>query len=150
MSANPASFRLIDPHGDARARLLERARPQNYVTVPFPVSASDAAVSQGDWGTVFQNRADDLIITSRGEAVHRGPRGHSPAWRWANHAVSSDRIRIAVDKLLAAPEETPLSVGVQRSPSLGRRPGEHPTWGETEGTLTLRCELTAWRSPGPV
>jgi hypothetical protein len=40
---NPAAFRLIDLHGDVLARLVERARPQTYVTVPFPVGAYDAA-----------------------------------------------------------------------------------------------------------
>ena len=42
---NPAAFRLIDLHGEVLARLLERARPQSYVTVPFPVGAYDAAVA---------------------------------------------------------------------------------------------------------
>ena len=45
---NPAAFRLIDLHGDVLARLLERARPQSYATVPFPVGAYDAAVAQTD------------------------------------------------------------------------------------------------------
>ena len=40
---DPAGFRLIDLHGDVLARLLERAKPQNYVTVPFPVAVYDAA-----------------------------------------------------------------------------------------------------------
>jgi len=41
---NPAAFRLIDLHGDVLTRLLERARPQRYVTLPFPVGESGAAV----------------------------------------------------------------------------------------------------------
>jgi len=44
---NPAAFRLIDLHGDVLARLLERARPQTYMTVRFPVGAYDAAVAGG-------------------------------------------------------------------------------------------------------
>jgi len=42
---SPASSRLIDLHGDVLARLLERARPQNYVTLPFPVGVYDPAVA---------------------------------------------------------------------------------------------------------
>ena len=42
---NPAAFRLIDLHGDMLASLLERARPQSYVTVPFPVGVYDAVVA---------------------------------------------------------------------------------------------------------
>jgi len=45
---NPAAFRLIDLHGDVLARLLERARPQSYVTLPFPVGVYDAAVAKRD------------------------------------------------------------------------------------------------------
>ena len=44
---NPTAFRLIDLHGDVLARLLERARPQTYVTLPFPVGIYDAAVAAG-------------------------------------------------------------------------------------------------------
>jgi hypothetical protein len=40
---DPAGLRLIDLHGDVLARLLQRARPQSYVTVPFPVAVYDAA-----------------------------------------------------------------------------------------------------------
>jgi hypothetical protein len=40
---DPAGFRLIDLHGDVLARLLQRARPESYVTVPFPVAVYDAA-----------------------------------------------------------------------------------------------------------
>jgi len=39
---NPALFQLIDLHGDVLARLLQRAKPQSYVTVPFPVAVYDA------------------------------------------------------------------------------------------------------------
>lgn len=37
-----AAYRLIDLHGDDLARLLQRAKPQSYVTVPFPVAVYDA------------------------------------------------------------------------------------------------------------
>jgi hypothetical protein len=42
---NPTAFRLIDLHGDVLTRFLERARPQSYVTLPFPVGEYDAAVA---------------------------------------------------------------------------------------------------------
>ena len=39
---NPAQFHLIDLHGELLARLLQRARPESHVTVPFPVAVYDA------------------------------------------------------------------------------------------------------------
>ena len=42
---NTTGFRLIDLHGDVLTRLLERARPQRYVTLPFPVGECGAAVA---------------------------------------------------------------------------------------------------------
>ena len=37
------AYGLIDLHGEVLARLLERAKPQSYVIVPFPVAVYDAA-----------------------------------------------------------------------------------------------------------
>ena len=42
---DPVLFRLIDLHGDVLAGLLQRARPQTYVTVPFPVAVYDAVIA---------------------------------------------------------------------------------------------------------
>ena len=42
---NPNLFQLIDLHGDLLARLLQRAKPHAYVTVPFPVADYDAAIA---------------------------------------------------------------------------------------------------------
>jgi len=39
---DPALFQLIDLHGDGLAHLLQRAKAQSYVTVPFPVAVYDA------------------------------------------------------------------------------------------------------------
>ena len=41
---NPNLFGFIDLQGHVLARLLQRARPQTYVTVPFPVAVYDAAI----------------------------------------------------------------------------------------------------------
>jgi len=38
------AYGLIDLHGDVLARLLQRAKPQSYVTVPFPVAVYDATI----------------------------------------------------------------------------------------------------------
>jgi len=45
---NPAQFHLIDLHGELLAPLLQRARPESHVTVPFPVAVYDANI--GDAG----------------------------------------------------------------------------------------------------
>jgi len=42
---DPAAYGFIDLHGDVLARLLQRAKPQSYVTVPFPVAVYDAATA---------------------------------------------------------------------------------------------------------
>lgn len=39
-----ATYGFIDLHGDVLARLLQRAKPQSYVTVPFPVADYDANI----------------------------------------------------------------------------------------------------------
>jgi len=39
-----AAYGFIDLHGDVLARLLQRAKPQSYVTVPFPVADYDANI----------------------------------------------------------------------------------------------------------
>lgn len=38
---DPDKFRLIDLHGEALARLLERAKERRYYSVPFPVAVYD-------------------------------------------------------------------------------------------------------------
>jgi hypothetical protein len=43
-----AAYGLIDLHGDVLARLLQRAKPQSYVTVPFPVAVYDANIGEAD------------------------------------------------------------------------------------------------------
>lgn len=43
---DPTLFQFIDLHGDVLARLLQRAKPQSYVTVPFPVAVYDANIGE--------------------------------------------------------------------------------------------------------
>jgi len=47
-AGDPAQFGLIDLHGDVLAGLLQRAKAQSYVTVPFPVAVYDAAFANAD------------------------------------------------------------------------------------------------------
>ena len=47
-AGDPAQFGLIDLHGDVLAGLLQRAKAQSYVTVPFPVAVYDANIGDAD------------------------------------------------------------------------------------------------------
>jgi hypothetical protein len=66
------------------ARLLERARPQTYVTGPFPVGAYDAAVAGGDSEEsplTSEPMSYSLRIDPKPSRPSRQPCQH--AWQWA-------------------------------------------------------------------
>jgi len=55
---DPHLFGFIDLHGDVLAGLLQRAKPQTYVTVPFPVGVYDKVSADA---AARQHAEDDAL-----------------------------------------------------------------------------------------